>query len=380
MANIDYIQDEGHCSKVIAKVTSKTKLFLTYLPLVKSFNADIQSVNFKQIEELINRFDADKAQKVDTSLPQPHIPIVGDTYDSACMKIAIYGMETRQWGDLVKVVRSDIKELIINKDCDNWINNLEYWNDRRTNTFHAFIKRLLLSLYDYSHDQETIAKSIVYGQYDSYVRWEKIPFVENNLITGNDRDGMKTHYNELKRASTIFDGDSFRKITCLNPDVIIMLSWRPKISFSGYEVIKENNDIKLFRSIAGYHKYIIMVPHPVRMKYLHKSYDDYIGIIKSELLNIYHQDDFKFKPMPERVDKHVFIGELANYLSTLDIQFKISHSDIQACLKYNGYKAGNGTEYGNNGVGIRSLLKSSCQYYHNKGDHNTESNILRFLI
>lgn len=153
-------------------VSSKTKLFLSYLPLVRMYQQDIsKSVDFQHIEEIIKRFENPK--NVDVSLPQPHIPIVGNAYDLANIKIAIYGMETRQWGDLVKVVRSDIKELIINKDCDNWINNLEYWNDRRTNTFHAFIKRLLLSLYDYSHDQKTIAKSIVYGQYDSYVRWEK---------------------------------------------------------------------------------------------------------------------------------------------------------------------------------------------------------------
>lgn len=366
---------------MIMSVTSKTKLFFTYLPLMKSFKADTQSVNFKHIEEVIKRFDIDKAHGIDISLPQPHIPLVGDTYDSACLKIAIYGMETRQWGDLVKVMSSNVNELIVSKDCDNWVNGLQYWNDPRSNTFHAFIKRLLLSLYGDEHD-EIVAKSIVYGQYDSYVRWKKIPFVEKKLIESESDDykRMESYYTVLKKASTVFDGDSFQKIRCLNPNLILMFSWRPELSFTGYKEIKQTNYLKLFHSEDEHNKYILMVPHPFRMKFLHKSYDDYVGIIKSELLNIYSQDDFKFKPVSERVGKQIFIGELANYMATLDSQFKISHSDIQACLKYNGYIADNETEYGNNGVGIISLLRSSYKYYQSKGDYNTESNILRFLI
>ena len=50
------------------------------------------------------------------------------------------------------------------------------------------------------------------------------------------------------------------------------------------------------------------------------------------------------------------------------------------CLKYNGYLADKGIEYGNNGAGIKNLLKSSCKYYHDNGDSNTENNIIRHLL
>ena len=359
-------------------VSSKTKLFLSYLPLVRMYQQDIsKSVDFQHIEEIIKRFENPK--NVDTSLPQPHIPIVGNAYDLANIKMAIYGMETRQWGDLVDVMKNDIRELIVSKDCDNWVNNLEYWNGRY-NTFHAFVKRLLISLYDSEYEPETVARSIVYGQYYSYVRWEKIPFVENKLIKGDDSVKMQEYYSQLKEASNIFDGDSFQKINCLNPDIVLVLKWEPKMSFNGYELRKQYDHFKIFQSKDIEKRYILMIPHPRGFCSCKKNPEHFIQIIKTELLNIYKKEDFKFESNQETLSKQAFIGELANYISTHDTQYKISHSDIQMCLKYNGYLADKGIEYGNNGAGIKNLLKSSCKYYHDNGDSDTENNIIRHLL
>ena len=359
-------------------ISAKTKLFLTYLPLVKSFEERLKSVNFTEIDKIIK--GSGSVKDVDSTLPQPHIPLVGETYDYAKLKIAIYGMETRQWGNLIDVMNTNINELITSKDCDDWINGMQYWNDSRTNTFHAFIKKLLITLYDQTPqiNHEYIAKSIIYGQYDSYVRWEKIPFVEKNIIKGSNREILKSCYKELKKASGIFDGDSFKKINSLDPDIIILLSWRSNISFDGYVIKKQTEYYKLFECADQSHKYILMVPHPNRMKYLGKSHDNYVNIIKSELSHLYDSSFFVIDE-PKQVDKCQFIGELANYVATLDLQLKLSLADIQSCLKYNGYKAANGTEYGNNGVGIPTLLKSSCSYYHNMNDFETENNIKKLI-
>ena len=110
----------------------------------------MSTLNDRRIAEYqtyISKFIND-IQGVDpTGIPEPHIPVFGETYEKCKYKMVFCGMETYGWGELKNFIQNNPDELVTASDYT--INELEYlkWRKNDHATFWGFILKFLSAFY-----------------------------------------------------------------------------------------------------------------------------------------------------------------------------------------------------------------------------------------
>jgi hypothetical protein len=163
-----------------------------------------------------------------TGLPAPHIPVIGTGYESAKVKMAFYGIETKWWA------RSMV----------------EFKNKFLTNpeTGYAYLTELFTPQNIIKWSKGTFFKYIIgflgkfYGKSIKEIKSNeqllKIPFVWGNInsleewkVTAKANGVKQDVYNKVKNSSKIFDcssadtkGPTYILREC-KPDIMLILNW-----------------------------------------------------------------------------------------------------------------------------------------------------------
>jgi hypothetical protein len=193
--------------KIISKVDSD--FIKVYEPLLKKFIEEIKDVDKK-------------------NLPEPFIPVYGKNYGSSEYRIAFVGWETRnntgleKFYDLARIdPREALKSFFEEIDEDEGFPITGYANNFGTG-FWNFVFKFLGKFHNEDwklikrKSHPDILKSFIWGNLESIERYE---------VTAKKEGGIYQEWEEVKKASKIFDRAELM-IEALHPKILIVMQWQ----------------------------------------------------------------------------------------------------------------------------------------------------------
>ncbi len=241
-----------------------------YLPLVAEFvkNVETNGINTE-------------------GLPEPHLPVVGKTYEQAKYKIAFFGKDTKGFCSLSKFVAAyhedPQKALYLMQGAldESWYMG---WRHKGT-SFWDFIIKFLCAFYHigdakeynrhYQNDDpfyRDIASSFIWGNTNSLERF---------YVTAAKKGVNRKDYEQVKTYSRIFD-NADHILRTAHPNVLLILDWgKPRNWLCGnYEpnevdkpVLGDHLEYYYIRSTDTH---VFWTAHPVWFAHRKRSFQDII--------------------------------------------------------------------------------------------------------
>jgi hypothetical protein len=239
-------------------------------------------------------------------LPAIHIPVIGNTY-AEYRKIAVYGMETKDWKNM-----TDLKSMQDTGDAYNYLTedfkSMKIFNNMKANSFFGFVIRFLASLYEYDDkfrpssfikNHQDILQSFIWGNINSFER--------RNMNIGKVESDQKEPDNwksVRQKSKEIFDmhlfaatdkynsgDDQLRYIleSC-NPEILLILYWDFNMgiwlekNFNISWEIRDNKNHFCYAHIKTdkIDTHVYKCNHPNHIKFDNKNFMDIIGRVKND--------------------------------------------------------------------------------------------------
>lgn len=357
-----------------------------------------------EYSELIRTFISEIRDLDLTGIPEPHLPVFGESYEKCSYKIAFCGMETKGWGDIRDFVGRDPEELVTAGDYT--INDLEYlgWMSNYHATFWGFILQFLSSFYQIPFADLAAGKDPAVLK--SFI-WTNVNSVERFEVTAKQNKADFESWKKVKEASRPFDSIN-HILRAGNPKLVLILSSQTPHEFFldpstcpyGMDVSNRRDYLRLDNEKLGYRYYFrrdtgthfFFLPHPTYMGlYSGNGFEPYVNGIISDIRNYriwshlpgVDTDIFSageiLKDKCSMSYKRQFVAHLAAFL--IDNDSVMSGKELQELFNRNGILTSHGYEYGRDGGrGIHRLITNVWQYYHDAGDFQTAYNIARAFV
>lgn len=363
----------------------------------------------EQYAPLIGQFlDGIRGMDV-TGIPAPHIPIMGQNYETAKYKMAFIGMETYDWEDINEfcvIANEDLKKAVTCYE-DN-INKLRYlkWASNYSSTFWGFIWKFLANFY--SIDFNDLINAISHKDILTSFIWGETNSIERYQVTAGPRNVNPEIWKAVKRSSICFDSVN-NLIKSVAPKLIFILNRNVDKEYilnddavracgvpvdNKKEILSLNIDEKMkirYHYLRDDNVHIMALPHPTWMGvYSGYSIDFYVEKVISLIkqLNIWNslpttKEDWKGKVDEINIStieyKRRFIADLASTL--MKNRMVMSGQQLQLLLKINNVLTSSGCNYGEKGgPGIHHLIAKVWEYYYNNKDFQTAYNIARAFV
>lgn len=207
----------------------------------------------KSYQPIVSKFINDIKDLDVDGIPEPFLPVFGESYHSSDIKIAFCGMETNSWGELSNFINRE-KSSFQAKDCQ-WhaddFSDVLYGKNGGLRTFWSFVTQFL-AIY-HASDRESIIKndlimqSFVWGNCNSI---ERLEVINKNLNHGKKPVQHET-WAKVKDASAHFDHGK-HIINIFKPDLMIITYWSPDESY----LTKSMGPVKLRKQISEYLLYM----------------------------------------------------------------------------------------------------------------------------
>lgn len=322
-------------------------------------------------------------------MPEPHLPVIGMDYWHAKYKIAFFGIETNQWGDMTSFVKEALanpenvsrrnQSSLDNLECLNWTNNFH-------SSFWDFIILFLASFYKVN------VSDIRSGKYPELIRsiiWGNTNAIERYSLQAQNNGVDVEVYDKIKKQSKIFDHAS-HLIDIVRPKVVLILNWGEDESW----VINNKTDYHYYtlnKHMVYYYNrvtntHIFQLHHPRSIF----SRDGFPSIISEllEKMNSFHI----WKTLPnsekdvlcEEEDSNMFSRRNKLIADIAEALIK-SHSvmcgqQLVEILNRNGIRKDNGDQY-YEGRGIYKVISNAWHYYHDSlKDEQTAYNIAMSFV
>jgi hypothetical protein len=181
----------------------------TYQPLVINFINAVSELNF------------------DDKVPEPFLPLYGSLYDTAPIRIAFVGMETKGWGSLKEFIH-DVKQnpeaaLFRHKDVfDELLFCKKNWGNNFGTGFWDFIFKFLAHFHNLD-DWKQLKRGERPDILKSFV-WANTNALERHHVTAEKQGLSKEDWKIIKIASEPFDR-SKHIINALRPHLMIICTW-----------------------------------------------------------------------------------------------------------------------------------------------------------
>ena len=364
-------------------------------------NNQLNERRIAEYEDLIRQF-IDKIKDLDlTGIPEPHLPVVGETYVRSRYKIAFCGMETLGWGNIEDFVKREPCDSVTASDYV--IDTLEYLGYPKNYhaTFWGFVLKFLSKFYNMPFEQLTsgeakdVLKSFVWMNANSIERYS----------TSAEKDGAdQGSWQKVKEASLPFDNLN-HMLRVASPKVVFILSSSVRENYyldlnsMGLQVDNSKDYLRITNEGLNYQYFyrrdtethIFYLPHPTYVgAYSGRSIDEYVDSVIADLKNYGVWERFPEENTPlfdngDDVDmdsmdfKRMFIADLAKTLVRNNCV--MSGQELQHILRRNNIHTSYGCEYGTDGGrGIHKTISTVWTYYHDAGDYQTAYFIARAFV
>jgi len=231
------------------------------------------------IEEFCEKMEPLKVPDID-SIPEPFLPLFGERYACAPVRIAVIGQDTRTWGDLKSFLRSaDSWESTI---CEKRFSEFEEhaftgWGAQRQ-TFWGFVMKLLADFHG-QDDWGAMKKGAMSEILDSFA-WANCNSIE--LYDSSAKSlGIEKHlWDRIRAAGKHFDKFKHH-YEVLKPDVVLILHRGLDMEsyfedFNSPEKVFSDNRFEQYE-IEGVNSTILHLPHPGSMNRIEKLPFSLIG-------------------------------------------------------------------------------------------------------
>lgn len=223
----------------------------TYTPLVRNFCDTVQTIaeNY-QPSTYIN----EKGEEVpgENRAPAPFLPIIGNGYYTAPIRVAIYGMETLNWHDLYKFVTKfqkaqeetkypltkikaytdGVEGVVIKKHrVSRFLNNYALpWYKK--NNFWGFVFNALACIYGIKEndikERPDLLRSFIWGNVNAYEKysanWENMT-VNTDIIVDKKKD-----WKDIFNASKCFNSAQLL-LPYVCPHIMVVFHWEMQMEW-----------------------------------------------------------------------------------------------------------------------------------------------------
>jgi hypothetical protein len=189
-----------------------------------------------QYLRLISGFVTGLGDRELSGIPAIHIPVIGNLYEKAPVKIAFFGKETNGWGAMDQLIAEHKKSPedayagLTDIDPANYLQ----WRNNFGTSFWDYITLFLKTLYSLDNavfdgpEGAALLASFIWGNTNAVERFE---------VTAQGTGAKYEDWEPVKNASRIFDTPRYVLDIC-RPDLLIVLNWDENESWlSGGEKI-----------------------------------------------------------------------------------------------------------------------------------------------
>ncbi len=224
-----------------------------YIPLIQDFRRDLEASSLHALDVM----------------PQPFLPLFGDSYERSALRMVIVGQDTKGYRSLKSFLEqesaepgSGLKEALSEFQNRKFIN----WGKHR-HTFFGFVMMLMAELHGVQN--WGMMKRDACREVLSSFAWGNGNAVEYWTSSVSKGRVPLTIWQAVRKAGARFDGIK-HLVQALSPRVILVL-WKkmsPASYFAGYEytTMQEKQGVKHYR-IPSEDIDIFQAPHPNRMKF-----------------------------------------------------------------------------------------------------------------
>ena len=205
-------------------------------PAVKSSDSLRQRYE-KHYTEAVGAFLRDVSDINPTGIPEIHLPLWGNGYETADLRIAFIGRDTRGWGDMaafLDAARSDIKTAIFRSESEFLELPFTRWTNNFGTSFWDTVMRFLAAFYGIS-DWKTLKRR----EHDTILQkfvWANTNAVEQWGVTAAHNNADYNSWARLKTASEVHL-DSFVSIRdVFQPHVAIVMHWEAPSRYWGCDL------------------------------------------------------------------------------------------------------------------------------------------------
>lgn len=212
-----------------------------YTPLVKKFCDKVcKSIDLKNYKPIPRVNENGEQIPGKNRAPAPFLPIIGDGYYDASIKVAFYGMETYCWHDLYRFVTkfdkdntqslADVKAYTDGDDkkYTNRFHNhhgLDYENDSVFG-FWKFVYSTLAGIYNKDESvirkDESILKSFIWGNVNAY---EKYNATWKDLKVDNKITDKKKDWKCVFKAASKYFNSAQLLLPYTHPQIMVVFYW-----------------------------------------------------------------------------------------------------------------------------------------------------------
>lgn len=177
-----------------------------YKPLLTEFENRVKDCSYKGI-------------------PEPFLPLHGQLYETADVRIAFVGMETHGWGDthdFIVDINNNIDQVMFRHFEEFDELEFRFWGSNFGNSFWDFNFKFLAAYHGI--DNWKVVKS---GKHEDILRsfaWGNTNSIERYHITAKKNSVEYDNWLTVKKASKKFDAAS-HILKILRPDIMVILNW-----------------------------------------------------------------------------------------------------------------------------------------------------------
>lgn len=344
------------------------------------------------IEEFCKKMEPLQVPDIDR-IPEPFLPLFGERYACAPVRIAIIGQDTRKWGDLNVFLRSaDCWET---KICDERFSEFEEhaftgWGVQRQ-TFWGFVMKLLADFHG-QDDWGAMKKGAMSEVLDSFA-WANCNSIELYKSSARSLKIEKNLWTQIQAAGKHFDKFKHH-YEVLKPDVALILHREldMKSYFEGFsppERVFSDNRFEQYK-IEDVKTMILHLPHPQSMNRIEKTpfFFDQLkkvfeknGQIVSFPLFLAQEEGMEAleflkahapRPTPN-IDKYQCLSWIADELCKRSVF--MSATTLVRLLNHLGWKTDRGGSYSDKGRGPYRIIKATYDRLDRIGDTARARNV-----
>lgn len=334
----------------------------------------------------------------------PHLPGVGNCYESAKYKIAFCGWETYGWDSLTTFMNTSTENLVT--ITDSCITDNEYlkWPSNYHATFWGFVLKFIAKFYN------VYFENLINNKYPELLH--SFIWANSNSIERYEVSSQESNYEDwekVKNASYKFD-DLNHVINSCSPKLVLILYNNAREDYFlnnsslsnifGINIRDKSNYLSIENSEKKYsyfyarnsRTHIFKMPHPRWIGlYSGIGIDNYIDYLINDIRNykVWDSlpasfDDWNLKET-KNIDKssmefkYHFIASLAHLLTNNNMVMK--GSELQTTLNTNNILTCYGSQYSSNGGrGVFTLIRNAYKYFYKKKDYQTSYEIARSFV
>ncbi len=324
-------------------------------------------------------------------IPEPHLPCIGEEYQTAKYKLAFYGIETNGWGELSDFIKAgkkgSIHALHRGKNEIDDLNHYYYFRNNFKTTFFDFVLQFLCGFYNIHSVEDLIStpqhvkilKSIIWGNTNSIERFE---------VSAEEAEVQFENWLKVKEASKIFDTPE-PVISFLKPNIIIVMNWNEK-----EEWLTDVGDIKepeklgdhlLYYNKPDTNTHIFWVAHPrwIAINFGFKKFITKIikHIKQKQIFTIlpesYESAFISESQVFDMSEKREYIYKLSKFLTA---EKKVmSGRELSEHFNRNNITTEYGTYYAG-GRGIYTFISQAYKYFDESGETEKAKSIARAFV